>query len=435
MCVAVTIDLKELEARFKDLLHDKLSMKAFNDTSQVDNASEINSDGKISTKDSELYFSAIAKLCVENMVLRNKLNTTLQTTEASTSQPSDSIIVEPLVEGKSHKPDTFETVHTVYCARGRFSYYRDVPRMFQGDLISEHLRGQHGLQKNLSSFLKDNPEIIFIVNKLYYCACYGGRGYSGAVRYRDGKLVADSPLAESRYVHIFLGNRIQDIIKNIIKSHPEVFKGYSTVNFRARCPEPFRFFFNHIETLLDISTTTDMSDSDRSCIQMLCNWFETNHRKDWDEAHELMSRGKINRKHYTKLFGPDELYVGPTRRDDPDVLLVFKSKEYPWANFHDNIMDYYSWGFNSRFSKTLYGWKLRLFPKSLVSDEAEVDITSLGLYPLRFAKPGTKEKLIARGHKFWNCRKQSLVCYREFGETPILGQVRDTPQHKNDDFC
>ncbi|KAL2288349.1 hypothetical protein FJTKL_04389 [Diaporthe vaccinii] len=419
----LTIDLKELEARFKDLLDDKLSMKAFNDTSQADNASKIISYGQNSTKNSELYFSAIAKLCVENMVLRNKLSTILQTTEASTGQPSDSIIVEPLVENKSLKPDTFETLHLVYCGRRRFSYYRDVPRMFQGDLISEHLRGQHGLPKNLTSFLKDNPEIILTANKIYHCGCYGGRSYHGTVRYRDGKLVADSPLAESRCVQIFLGNRIEGVIKNIIKSHPEKFKGYSTVNVRLRYPEPFRFFFNHNKTLLNISTSSHVSESNRSCTQMLCNWFENNHRKDWDESHELISRGKINRKHYTKLFGPDELYVGPTRNNDPDVLLVYKSKEYPCLNFHDRFMDHYYWGCNGRFFKRHYGWQLRWFPNSLVSDEAEVDITSLRFYPLRFAQPGTKEMLIARGHKFWNCRTRSLVCYREFGETPISGQA------------
>lgn len=431
----MTIDPKELEARVKDLLHDKLSMKAFNGTFQANNASGIISDGQNSTKDSELYFSAIAKLCVENMILRNKLDTALQTAEANTNQPSDSIIVEPLVEAKSPKPDTFENFHLVYCDRDRSSCYRDAPRMFQGDLISEHLRGQHGLPKNLTSFMKDNPEILFTANKTYHCACFGGPSYHGTVGYRDGKLVADSPLAESTYVQIGLGDRILDIIKSIIKSHPERFKGYSAVNVTAWHIEPFRFFFNHNKTLLDIATSADVSESDRSCIQMLCNWFETNHRQDWDEAHELMSRGKINPKHYTKLFGPDELFVGPTASDDPDVLLVFKSKEYPWSDLYDRFMDYCSWGFNGRFSKTIYGWPLRVFPKPLVSNETEVDITSLRFYPLRFAQPGTKEKLIARGHKFWNCRTRSLVCYREYGEAPMLGQVRDTPQYKNKGFC
>lgn len=426
----MTIDPNELEARIKDLLHDKLSINAFNDTSQAENASEVMSPAQNSTNKTDTYSSIIAKLCVENMVLRNKLATTLQAVEASTDQPPDSIIVEPHKETERPKPDTFENFHLVHCARGRNSYYRDAPRMFQGDLISDHLRGQHGLPKDLTNFLKDNPEIIFTTIKYYYCACNGGPSYHGIVGYRDGKLVEDSPPAESGSIQIFLGKRIRDVIKSIIKSHPETFKAYSPVDLRSWYPDPYRFFFNLNKTLLDIATSSDMSESDCSCIQMLCNWFETNHRKDWDEARELMSRGKINAKHYTKLFGPDELHVSRPSRDDPDVLEVVKSEKYPWLNPMDQTMDIYGWNFNGRFRKTLYNAQISVLPRPTVSDETEVDITSLSFYPLRFAEPGTKEKLIARGHKFWNCRTRSLVCYRESGETPMLGQVRDTSQYK-----
>lgn len=429
----MTIDPKELEARVKDLLHDKLSMQAFNDTYQADNASEIISTSQNSTKNSELYVSAIAKLCVENMVLRNKLDTALETAEASTDQTANPLILEPLVEETGPKPDTFENFHLVFCGRDRKSYYRDVPRMFKGDLISDHLRGQHGLPKNITSFLRDNPEIIFAPTQTYDCSCFGGPSYHGTVGYKDGKLVADSSPAESMSVQVVLGKRIQEIIKSIIKSQPERFKGYSAVDLLRYYPEPYRFFFNHNKTLLDIATSSDMSDSDRPCIQMLCNWFETHHREDWDEAHELMSRGKINPKHYAKLFGPDELYVHRACNDDPDVLVVFKSNVYPWSEDSDDTMDYYLWSFNGRFRKIDSVSYLRKFPKPYLSDETEFDITSLPSYPLRFAEAGTMEKLIARGHKFWNCRTRSLVCYRESGE-PVLGQVRETSQHETRKF-
>lgn len=429
--VAVTIDPKELEASVTDLLHDKLSMNAFNATSQAENVSKHISPGQNSTSQCEVHLSAIAKLCVENMILRNKLDTALQAVQASTNQPSDSTSVESLMQTKHPKPDNFENFHVVFCAQDRVSYYRDVPRMFQGDLISDHLRGQHGLPKNLMNFLDENPEIIFTVTKIYSCACIGGRSYHGIVGYKDGKLVEDSPLAEPENVQIALSKRVRDIIKSILKSNAQVFKGYSDVYRQAWCPKPYRFFFNHNMTLLDIATSSDMSESDRSCIETLCNWFETNYRKDWDEARELMSRGKINPKHYTKLFGPDELYVNKARNDDPDVLEIFKSKEYPWTEPLDRSMDDYGWDFNGRFFKRDYYLTLRGFPQPVVSEETEVDITSLRFYPLRYAEPGTKEKLVARGHKFWNYRTRSLVCHREFGEAPILVQVRDMPPRNN----
>lgn len=424
----MTIDLKELEARVIDLLRDKLSMDAFNDTTKGAKSSETISPVQFSARKSDIYFSAIAKLCVENMALRDKLDTALSPAKAHTDQPLGSMTVEPPTKTESLKPDTFETFHLVHCNQSRRNYYRDVPRMFQGDLISDHLRGQHGLPKNLTKFLEENPEIIFTPTKTYYCACYGGSSYHWTVGYRDGKLLADSPPAESTNVNIVLGNRMEDIIKRLITSHPEIFKGYSAANIPEWFPEPYRFFFNHNKTLMDIAASSDVTESDRSCIQMLCNWFETNHRKDWDEARDLMSRGKINPKHYTKLFGPDELYVRTKSGDDPDVLEVLKSKEHPWSDPHDELMELYGWDFNGRFKKSLYSDQIRVLPKPSVSKQTEVDITSLRMYPLRFASPGTQEKLIARGHKFWNCRTRSLVCYRESGEAPMVTQVRNTPQ-------
>lgn len=431
----MTIEPKELEARIKDLLHDKLSMKAFNDAAQADNASEIISAGQYSTNTSDVYLSAIAKLCVENMVLKNKLDSTLQTMEASTRQPTTSMFVEPTMETKSAKPDTFENFHLVFCDRGRSSYYRDVPRMFKGDLISDHLRGQHGLPKDLSNFLQDNPEILFCPTRTYYCACRGGPSYHGTVGYRDGKLIEDSPPAEHKSIRFVLGNRSWDIIKSIIKSHKESFNGYSAANLPQAFSKPYSFFFNHNKTLLDIAASSDLSESDRSCIQMLCNWFENNYREEWDEAREMMSRGEISPKHFAKLFRPDELYVSRAYSDDPDILEVFKSDDYPWTHQSDHYMDMYSWGFNGHFRKNFYQHSMRRFPKRSVSFETEVVITSLRFYPLRFAEPGIKEKLIARGHKFWNCRTRSLVCYRESGEAPMLTQVRDTPRDKCEDEC
>lgn len=419
----------------KDLLHDKLSINAFNDISQADNTSKMSSNDQVSTDRSEFYFSAIAKLCVENMMLRNELDNARQAVEANTDQPPDSTMVKPLTETKRPRPDTFETFHLVHCSRGRNNYYRDIPRLFKGDLISDHLRGQHGLPKNLINFLQDNPEILFCPTKTYYCACNGGKSYHGTIGYRDGKLVEDSPPVEHKNVRVVLGNRIRDIIKSIVKSQPEKFKGYSAVNLLVWYPQPYRFFFYHNKTLMDIATSSDVSESDRSCIKMLCNWFENNYQEEWDEAREMMSRGKINPKHFAKLFRPDELYVDRAYSADPDVLEVSKSKDYPWTDDHDHYMDIYSWDFNGHFGKIFSRHPMRKFPKPSVSNETEVDITSLHFYPLRFAEPGIQEKLIARGHKFWNCRTRSFVCYRESGEAPMLTQVRDTPRDKCEDEC
>lgn len=296
--------------------------------------------------------------------------------------------------------------------------------MFKGDLRSDHLRGHRGLPINLSKYLDKNPQIIFGVVEVYHCACAGGRSYHEGVGYKNGKLVADSPPAEKSHTTVAVGPRTQEIIKKIITAHPEQFKGYSATSV-PRYYEPFLLFFNHNKTLLQLASASNLNEADQGCVKMLCDWFEETYRKEWDEANELMSRQKINTKHYSKLFRPGELFLERGTLEDPDVIQAYKSEEYPWPRSYQNRMDNYTWLFNGRFRKDTLSLPLGSFAKPLVnSSEEEVDITSLLYYPLRFAAEGVKESLIARGHKFWNFRTQKLVCYRESGEIPMVEEVR-----------
>lgn len=44
-------------------------------------------------------------------------------------------------------------------------------------------------------------------------------------------------------------------------------------------------------------------------MELLCKWLDDNWSADWKEADELLSRGEIKAKHYSKLFRPDEVLL------------------------------------------------------------------------------------------------------------------------------
>lgn len=353
--------------------------------------------------------------------MREKLKAKPETKVEAREPPSG----PPTGQAQSEDSDAvvFKTYHVVSCDRGT-NYYEDVPKMYKGDLRSDHLRGQHGLPMNLSKYLDKNPHIIFGVVDVYFCACDGGRSYHEGVGYKNGKLVADSQPAEKSYRNVSMGPRMQEIIKKIITAHPERLKGYSATSV-PMYTDPFLLFFNHNQTLLELAGASNLSDADQGCMKMLCDWFEENYRQEWDAVNEMMSRNKITVKHYKKLFRPGEIFIEQGSPEDPDVLEACKVDDYPWLDGFKGRLNNYCWTFNGRFRKVHLSLPLDGFRKPLVSsNEEEVDITSLSYYPLRFAAEGVREKLIARGHKFWNFRTRKFVCYRESGESPVVGEVR-----------
>jgi hypothetical protein len=319
----------------------------------------------------------------------------------------------------------FENQHVVYCANHVRSYYRDRPRKYKGDLEkSSHLRDRVGVI-NISVYLKNNPNVIFCDMREYHCNCYGGTNYHPIIGSINGKLLHDSPLAESIKRRIHMGKHIRNVLVDMMKRHPDRFQGFSPeqlTDWLVWYEEPYLLFYIHNKTFLELASSDDMTDSDRQCVQMLCAWFEDNRREDWDEADELLARGKINSKHFNKLFRPGELFFSRSK-EEGGLLRAFKMRPYPWNDSQDRKADNFCWTFNGLFQEEHHYLDLHVQRiTALKSEDGEEDINSLLFYPLRFAEPGTRDKLVARGLKFWSCRKQKLICHLDPGSDG-LGQV------------
>ncbi|KAK4208741.1 hypothetical protein QBC37DRAFT_66072 [Rhypophila decipiens] len=298
-------------------------------------------------------------------------------------------------------------LHKVICSNGGENYFLDPPRMFRGDRKLDHVRGQMGI--DLTTYFVRHCDEVFAVVDIYKCACGKGPTDHQVVGFSDGRLVQDSPTATCTGQAVFLRDSLRDTIKDLITLHPARFNGFSSVETDAWCPKPYYPFYLHNQTFLDLVHSNDLEQERSAQLELLCEWFEDNLRQDWEEADEMFSRGKVSLKHCTKLFRPSELVFHP-RENDPGLGKVFKTDNYPWRYRDAGDVDISEWEFNGSFYKT----KIWIDVTSkLTKRETESDITSLPYYPLRFADPDLEKKLIARGHKFWSCRKQKLVTYMQ----------------------
>lgn len=300
----------------------------------------------------------------------------------------------------------YEILHVVECGKENQSF-RDVPQKYKGDIKDDHLRGRDEVE-NTTKYLKDHTGTAFAILEFYSCNHYGAHSLLSSIGYKTGKLVRDAPPAQPEGQVLALNERLREALKTIITSNPTRFSGYSTIDFPWYLRPPYSLFYIHLKTFNELSASSGLDERDRARVTLLCEWLEKNSGADWKEADDLLSKGKINLKHYPKLFRPDELLLD---KDEDGVMNAAKTELWPQVA-DDNRLTFFQWSFNGVFRKDTFAIPLRSHAK-LNIPEKEIDITSLDIFPLRFADSEAYGKLSARGEKFWLCRKKRLICYKD----------------------
>lgn len=335
---------------------------------------------------------------------------------------------EDMVEGSP----IFETFHVVWYDNGdNFEelYFRDVPRKFKGDSRTDRLRGRDEVE-NATKYLDSHPRTAFVIIHEYSPERYRTSDYHTSSGSKTGRLTQDAPPAESDRELVMTGPNVSDGLRSIIESHPDKFLGFPAKDFPKAFEHPYLPFYHKMNEFITLLNSTQLDEYTRSCVKFFLQWVEDKERSNWNEADELFSRRKVNIEHYNKLFRPDEILIS---REPDGQLQAMKIEPYPWR-YADDLPESFYWVFNGSFGKRNHKMSSLLLDyiftekgsqkdKKAYTEKKETyierDITSLEIFPLRFAEEGVYQKLLARGEKFWNCRKKKLVCYRESGQQNI----------------
>ncbi|KAI1130671.1 P-loop containing nucleoside triphosphate hydrolase protein [Nemania abortiva] len=356
----------------------------------------------------DFLLATIAKLKVENTMLKKEIDDTRALTVPS--QPRDIGGAGAADDnGQAIAPHVteaprYEVCHQVVCFHSQqpamVSYFRDAPRLFKGDTVRDHYRGQVQIP-NLAKHFEEQTNVAFIVNHVHHC----DESSNAGLEIQNGRLIADSKPTEIGSTNIALRPSLLSAIKATMHRHPDQFKGFDSARMPITFNEPFIFPYIYNQTLVQLLESSGLEACDRDAIQLLCSYFEENWREDWDEADRLFSRGKFNKKHFGKLFRPGEMIITRSRNGE-EIITAKQVANYPWDH---NPMTL-EWGFNSHF----YQNKGYIYPDR-IDHNTEKDITSLLTYPLRFSHDAAiiEDQLISRGLKFWKYRKQTLVCYMD----------------------
>ncbi|KAK3325261.1 AAA family ATPase [Apodospora peruviana] len=311
-------------------------------------------------------------------------------TSASESQ-SDS---EPSRTSPRHGTGALDlrylTIHEVRCESSRHhrnhpdaALFFDHPRLNAGDCKASPLHGKFPLKPPLDQYLKEHPDIIFVV-----------------LKHRPGPLA--DPLSES----IRSSRPFQSTMKNLVAHDPATFSGWDQ-SYNLEAPYVHLYPARAVMRALS-SDVTALDDVGRAHISVLLEYLNNAFGDDYEEADDQFKRGVVTLKQLPKLFRANDIVAciqdgqprGTPRPNASPTAAICISSLPPGRST-----------------------VVALFAEPWSS-------CTLGAYPVGYDKSGLREKLLARGATLWSCRSRRFISY-----TPPIRtfEVRTTYKHIHGD--
>ncbi|KAH6618648.1 hypothetical protein C7974DRAFT_33979 [Boeremia exigua] len=292
-------------------------------------------------------------------------------------------------------------------------HYYDVPRLRANSNRTTPLRGLHPLSSP-EWLLEDHPSIPFVVRNIYDCGGYheklmdqferlwmplGMSGHvSAQVRPYYSVLMKDAAPAERKQQVLVPSKGLTRTMTALKSSHPTSLHEWDT---EQNLTYPYLQLWHCKDELQDASNR--LADSTQKLhLQALLNYLEVSAAAEWHEAEQLFAQGLVNKKHWAKLYRPNDLIV--TMRDDEP--LAFIAKDCRSIDEDHVALKCWSWDFDGEFYLREISPTVEWPSKSDI-----IKISELAYFPLRFDNTGLEKRLKYRGEIFWSCRKRKYVSY------------------------
>lgn len=306
--------------------------------------------------------------------------------------------------------------------------YSDRPRLFKNDSRVTQLHGRHHVVQNIMSdeFAAEHPLVSFIVVKDYDCGSYYEekiasnafqtvdmpKNIAKALAKFKGQLTflkEDGPEAVHTTERVYpISQELKTGIARLEKLYPQ-YESNDEDELQSLMSPYLGIYHlrkNLHEGLLD--TFHDLSENQIVHVKLLVDYILTSHAQEYHEADHEFVNFLVTKSHFSKLYALQEIIVQQTN-EGPIGLVISKILR----NTAQRIdLECWGWEFDGQFHK-----QNRPVTISWPSEDDEVSLTDLGVFPLRTANKDLRELLEMRGQQFWKCRKRRLMEYDSLSTT------------------
>ena len=270
---------------------------------------------------------------------------------------------------------------------------------------------------NLESYLKYNNHSPFVVVRTYRSVPHiGSRTQKNNAL---STLPAPQQIAESI---IFVSDDMKDAMKSFLDSQINLPEGFVSAEMNTGVIEAPYLFWYHMRSVADWH---DLSPPHEKLMRSLTAWIDQHYEDEYTQADSLFHRGLVSFPTFKYLIKPGDVllsrlnkdtqqahmavtwplyesYTTPPARQERQMQHNTNSRSWRWT------IKTWNYDFVGQFYRNNTSEALELLVTNL---EDEVRMADLNFFPLKFAPKSVRDKLDARGRRFWSCRNRQLVSY------------------------
>jgi hypothetical protein len=316
-------------------------------------------------------------------------------------------------------------VHKVECTRRgpyhekhpAIAYFLDAPCLLQGANRSVPLKGQQPLS-SIETYLAEHREISFTVCITYSCNQYHDDLEDAFDFYPMPPVDVDTIARMKPYFYVLREDqgpttaRAETILPSDdlrealdMVSTPE--SQHRSLSDSVGFIRPYSRLYYH-RSLLSTAFGVPESSSRQSHTSVLFDYLERNISPEYSEAENLFQQGLVEKKHWEKLYRPNETVFN----DENDQISAYIVDSCSLAGRDALTLHCWSWEFDGKFFRQEKELQIQ-WPSSSES----IFMTNLQVYPLRFDNTELEGRLERRGREFWYCRHRRFVSY----DVPLKG--------------
>jgi hypothetical protein len=323
---------------------------------------------------------------------------------------------------------TWKILHQVHCERqGTQIIYSDPPMLYENGKLG-HLQGQRAAGDFELFIARTKERISFVVYKHYVCCRRdsryrnkndiqtkrkSGRESTGPATTGEKIKIVSEEFAEALGDLSYLCDRVKDF--------------YPCFDVGSILEAPYLWYYHNREDLK--ARVSELFDEQQTEFNLFLEYISQNFGDEYREVSLLLSKRTITARYFDYLYIPGLVLLDEHSYDTDGVIAFVQNcwSEISSSKFEIQEEQYYvsdyalrvsswNWSFDGVFQKTEKVLECRFKRTPSKGRDAELDeeieIKTLGIYPLKFADISVNDSLRERGEKFWSCRYRNYVEYR-----------------------
>jgi hypothetical protein len=167
---------------------------------------------------------------------------------------------------------------------------------------------------------------------------------------------------------------------------------------------PLKLFLFHLRFVQP--QYTEIHPTAKDLVDDLLQYSNSRYGKDFEEAEILLAQNLVSQTHILKLYKPNDLVVSEMSGQSSAFIV------HDWPRVDENNrITLECWSFQT--DGLGFARKLTVFLIPPVKNNYQA-VSSLVVYPIRYAKPEIHEKIRINGQKHWDLRTTTHVMYKRW---------------------